>query len=58
MIESHHQKPITNGKATAASDGEEEAVLNEVTPNIADESPAGIKKVRVGTFEDSGKCKG
>ena len=27
-------------------------------PNVAQGGPAGIRKIRIGTFEDSGKCKG
>ena len=53
------QKDKSGGKKRKGKDADLEDADNELgETNGAERKDAGIRKVRLGTFEDSGNCKG
>lgn len=60
LLEAHKKKPVKspveNDGVESSSDDEEEGDKSNAT--LKEKEDKWIRKVRLGTFEDSGKCKG
>jgi len=63
LLEAHRKKPAEtpaeNGSDESSDDEEEDGESKvKLTGNVSQKEDKWIRKIRMGTFEDSGKCKG